>query len=119
LCYGSDVYLGESIAVHEFAHTIKSMGLVFLDSNFTTTVENAYQNARNQGLWDNTYAGSNAEEYWAEGVQSYFNTNLQSDPPNGIHNHVNTRAELQAYDPGLYALIDEVFDGVVYTPTCP
>ncbi len=119
LCYGSDPYLGESIMVHEFSHTIKIMGLQFMDANFATTVNDAYQSALNNNLWENTYADDTVEEYWAEGVQSYFDTNLEASPPNGIHNHVNTRTELQAYDPTLYQLIDDVFKGVASPAVCP
>ncbi|KAI8512663.1 hypothetical protein Bbelb_093020 [Branchiostoma belcheri] len=42
-------------------------------------------------------------------VQGYFDVNAQSLRPNGIHNHVNNRTELQEYDPGLYRLIREIF----------
>ena len=37
---------------------------------------------------------------------------LQSDPPNGIHNHVNTREELKAYDPDLFDFVDRIFKQV-------
>lgn len=119
LCYFDDPYLGESIMVHEFSHSIKLMGLEFLDANFATTVNDAYESAKSNNLWQNTYADDTVEEYWAEGVQSYFDTNLEASPPNGIHNHVNTRVELQAYDPALYQLVDDVFMGANYTPACP
>ena len=29
-------------------------------------------------------------------------------PPNGVHNEINTRAELEEYDPGLYEILAEV-----------
>ena len=45
-------------------------------------------------LWKNTYAATNREEYWGEGVQSYFNTNIGSALGDGVHNHVNTLKEL-------------------------
>ena len=61
---------------------------------------------RTKGLWRGTYAGSNAGEYWAEGVQSWFDTNRQNDSQ---HNHVDTRDELKAYDPELAKLCNEVF----------
>ena len=50
----------------------------------------------------------------AEGVQSWFNNNR---PPDHDHNHVDTRKELKAYDPGLAALCEEVFGKteLVYT----
>jgi len=45
-------------------------------------------------------------EYWAEGVQSWFDTNREFDHD---HNHVNTRAELKEYDSPLAGLVAEVF----------
>ena len=57
-------------------------------------------------MWKGTYAGSNSGEYWAEGVQSWFDTNRQNDSQ---HNHVDTREELKAYDPELAKLCNEVF----------
>ncbi len=119
LCYSSDPYRGENIFLHEFSHTIKVMGLRFLDPGFDQRVKNAYDAAIAAGLWKNTYAASNVEEYWAEGVQDYFNANLESNPPNGVHNHVNTRAELAAYDPKLHEIIAGIFPGPEWSPGCP
>ena len=48
-------------------------------------------------------------EYFAEGVQSWFNVNREANPPDGINNHVNTREELKQYDIELYNLIAVVF----------
>ncbi|MES2763633.1 MAG: hypothetical protein V4677_15570, partial [Bacteroidota bacterium] len=61
------------------------------------------------GLWKNTYAISDFNEYWAEGVQDYFNTNLQAIPTDGIHNSINTREELKKYDPLLFKFISQYF----------
>lgn len=58
------------------------------------------------GLWEKKYASTNHAEYFAEGVQSWFNNNRQ---PDHDHNHVDTRIELQEYDPGLAAICAEVF----------
>ena len=52
---------------------------------------------------------STDREYLAEGAQSYFDCNDEHDPPNGIHNHINTRTELASYDPQLYRLLQEIF----------
>lgn len=52
---------------------------------------------------------STDREYLAEGAQSYFNCNDEQNPPNGIHNHVNTRSELKSYDPVLYGFLKEIF----------
>ena len=52
---------------------------------------------------------STDREYLAEGAQSYFDCNDEQNPPNGIHNHVNTRTELKSYDPVLYGFLKEIF----------
>jgi cyclophilin family peptidyl-prolyl cis-trans isomerase len=106
LGYPGDPYATENILVHEFAHAIHEMGLKRLDATFDRRLGEAFRSATNQGLWKGTYAGTNHEEYWAEGVQSWFDDNRQND---ALHNHVNTRAELKDYDPGLAALCAEVF----------
>jgi hypothetical protein len=119
LCLEVDRYRGENIFVHEFAHTIKALGIQAIDPGFRTKVQQTYDHAKGAGLWANTYAISNPEEYWAEGVQGYFDTNKFSDPPNGIHNSINTRAKLKEYDPDLFAVIDAAFKGLVWQPRCP
>lgn len=119
LCYENDKYFGESIFLHEFSHTIKDMALVFMDPSFEAKLKNAYDEAIAAGKWENTYADDNIDEYWAEGVQSYFDSNLESDPADGIHNFVNTRKELKDYDPKLYQLIAAVFPPNDWRPTCP
>ena len=78
------------------------------DPTFEGRLQEAYESARAAGLFANTYAMENSQEYWAEGVQDWYNTNLEADPPNGIHNFVDTREELLDYDPTLYALVDEL-----------
>jgi len=95
------------------------MGLVHTDASFAARLKEAYRQAMAARLWVNTYAASNEKEYWAEGVQSYFDTNLQSDPPNGIHNHVNTRAELLAYDRRLHDLVQSIFTDTPRPRVCP
>ena len=52
---------------------------------------------------------STDREYLAEGAQSYFDCNDEQNPPNGIHNHINTRTELKSYDPVLYGFLKEIF----------
>jgi hypothetical protein len=109
LGYPSDRYRGESILVHEFGHTVHTMGLRAVDSTFDARLSAAFRDARKRGLWDDTYAGSNLEEYWAEGVQDWFDTNLEASPANGVHNSIHTRAGLKSYDAALYRLLAEVF----------
>jgi hypothetical protein len=114
----ADGYHGENIFVHEFSHTIKQMGIEAINPQFRQQVQNAYQHAKDGGLWHDTYSMQDAEEYWAEGVESYFDANLLVHPPNGIHNEINTRAKLKGYDPQLYDLIDGAFHGGSWRPPC-
>jgi hypothetical protein len=109
LGYKDDRYRGESILIHEFAHTIHEMGLAAVDPTFDARLRKLYGRAMRKGLWRKTYAATNHKEYWAEGVQSFFHANLTADPPNGVHNHVGTREQLAKYDPDLAKLIAEVF----------
>lgn len=109
LCYTQDPYTKEDIFVHEFAHSIANLGLAPLYPFFQSELQAAYDNAIATGLWENTYAITNIEEYFAEGVQDWFNVNAQSEVPNSIHNFVNTREELKDYDPLLYSLISKWF----------
>jgi hypothetical protein len=101
-----DRYARESIAIHEFAHTMHILGLNSIDLNFERRLRAAFQSAQNKGLWLNTYAGSSYAEYWAEAVQSYFDAN---DANNAQHNNVDSREKLAAYDHEIFALVDEVF----------
>lgn len=110
LCSTADRYRGQSIFVHEFGHTLKDLGVEYIDSTFSGRLDRAFANAKTKNFWTNTYAGSNVEEYWATGVQAYFDSAGTAIPSNGIYNHVNTRDELRIYDPELYALVEEVFD---------
>ncbi len=109
LGYPNDRYCGESILIHEFAHTVHTVGMRRLDRTFDARLRRLYDNAMRNGLWQKTYAATHPNEYWAEGVQCYFDCNARADPPNGVHNHVRTREQLRQYDPDLAALIDEVF----------
>lgn len=122
LCTANDPYqdggVHEDIFLHEFAHSVDLMALEDLDPDFLDEVQAAYDDALANNLFDNTYADDNVEEYWAEGVQTWFNANLESDPPNGLHNSVNTRAELETYDPALHSLISRIFP-TDYDGGCP
>lgn len=106
LGYSGDPYAAENILIHEFAHVIHLMGLNSIDKTFQKRLENTFNRASLKGLWKSKYAGTNPAEYWAEGVQSWFDTNRENDHD---HNHVNTREELIAHDPGLAKLVEEVF----------
>lgn len=110
LCWTTDRYRNEDIFLHEFSHGIQEIAIESgAIPGFNQRLQTAYSYAKSRGLWANTYSMSTWKEYFAEGVQSYFHVNDYAKPPNGIHNDINTRAKLQAYDPTLYNLIREVF----------
>ena len=117
LCYDSDVFPHEDIFVHEFAHGVLQMGVERLTEGeeFRSRLATAYEDALEAGLWGQTYAAENTDEYWAEGVQSWFGLN---DSPGPIHNEINTRAELESYDPALAKLIREVFGETGVSASC-
>ena len=106
LNYPGDPYWNENILVHEFAHAIHLMGLNTVDPSFDSQLKNAFDAAVRRGLWAGTYAMTDKEEYWAEGTQSWFDTNRANDD---LHNHVDTRDKLKEYDPALAELLTEVF----------
>ena len=106
LNYPGDPYAGENILVHEFAHALQGVALRTVDPTFEGRLTAAYDEALRQGLWKVTYAASNRAEYWAEGVQAWFDCNQRRDPQ---HNGVMTRTQLEKYDPRLAQLLAEVF----------
>jgi hypothetical protein len=88
--------------------------MVVIDSAFDERLKQAYDSPMKRGLWKGKYSSTNHHEYWAEGVQSWFDNNR---PPDHDHNHVDTRKELKEYDPALAELCEYVFGEtkLVYT----
>lgn len=107
-----DNFGAENVFIHEVAHTVMDMALSRLDPDFMPELQAAYRSARANALWANTYAITNLKEYWAEGVQTYFDANAEG-PVNGdgVHNDINTRDKLRTYDPLLYRLIHRIYTG--------
>lgn len=109
LALPGDKYVGENILIHEFAHLIHLVGIVGTEPGFDKELEAIRLRAIEKGLWKDTYAITNKEEYFAEGVQSFFNCNRHSETPNGVHNSMNRRIKLKSYDPELYQLLKRYF----------
>jgi hypothetical protein len=97
-----DRYGKENILIHEFNHAVHQHGLRVVDPSFDGRLRRAYKKAMAEGLWKGTYLTTNHSEYWAEGVQAYFDC---MRPQFGA----NTREKLKKYDPELFALVDEVY----------
>lgn len=116
LAYPGDPYSTENILIHELAHNIHLRGMNNVDPTFDQRVKAAYDSAMSNGLWKGKYASVNHHEYFAEGVQSWFDDNRENDHD---HNHVNTRTELIEYDPRLAELCREVFGDTEFRYTKP
>jgi serralysin len=102
----------ESIGLHEWLHAIEGIGLRLANPTLHNKFRAAWQNAKDEGLWAGTYAITTFAEYFAETAQSYFNDNAEN---NTYHNSINTRAELEAYDPVVYALHRQLFGNTAWT----
>lgn len=118
VCTGDDRFAGENVLVQTFA-TAVLLGASAADNTFDARLQAAYSEAMSAGKWQNTYAAVNRIEYYAEGVQDWYDANPNVSPADGTHNDVNTRAELRAYDPALAALIAETMPDDAWRPRCP
>jgi hypothetical protein len=111
-------YPTESIMVHEFAHNIDA-GLRGTIAGFEATLAAAFNHAMEHKLWHDTYSATNPEEYWAEGVQAWFNTCRMEVYPagqtSGTRFTLKTREQLKNYDPTLHDLIAVYLPGVTLT----
>jgi hypothetical protein len=101
-----DRYDDESIALHEFCHTIDGT-LRRIDPTWTERRNKVYHDALEKGLWKNTYAASNPGEFWAEICQSYFDCNRTN---NWNHGPIGKREELKTDDPESYELVQSTFN---------
>ena len=75
LAFEGDPYSTENIMIHEFAHNIHYRGLDRMDPTFDSRLRASYDRAMEAGLWEGKYASVNHSEYFAEGVQSWFDNN--------------------------------------------
>jgi len=117
LAYQIDKYHAEDILIHEFAHSIHLIGIVQVDTTFNKKLEKLLNQAVAKGKYANTYAKTDIAEYWAEGVQDWFNVNAEAPKADGKHNQLNTREELKKYDPDLYELISHYFSEFKVSPS--
>ena len=52
---------------------------------------------------------SSKDEYFAQGVQSWFEVIAYANQANDVHKYVNTKEKLRSYDYELYKLVAQVF----------
>ena len=106
LAIEGDPYKRENILIHEFAHALHAMAINDLDPTFQSRLEKCFKLAIEEKIWEGTYAASNPAEYFAEGVQSWYECNRSNDRE---HGSIDTRKEVQRHDPRLANLIIEKF----------
>jgi hypothetical protein len=121
LAFKGDPYRGESIFIHEFAHALHRV-MVDLEPALKERLRTAFEQAKATGRFRG-YGMGNVGEFWAEGVQSWFDCNraggLAVRKPDGKgFAELNTRARLQEHLPALAALFDHGFrkNEWVYVP---
>jgi hypothetical protein len=107
LGYPKTRYYGEHILVHEFSHNIMS-ALRAADPELLKELQAAYEEAKAKGMYKGQYAINTVAEYWAEGTQWWFWSNIEFFDG---ETRVQSPDELKAYDPKLYALLERVYIG--------
>jgi hypothetical protein len=78
-----------------------------LDVEFDKRLRKAYEAAREKGLWKGTAAARDHVEYWATGLEAYFDAGGDVPAPPLADRPVTTREALKTYDAELYALVAE------------
>ena len=115
------LYRDESILVHEFGHAVKSIGIDQLeDQSLSREFQAAYKNAKESGLWPDSYAISNDDEFFATVSAIWFNVMNESWDGgwDSVRGPVNTRDELYVYDRKTYEFFAKIypFEGSLPSP---
>jgi hypothetical protein len=98
-------YFGENILVHEFSHSILD-AIRSVDPGLYGRVERAYAQALASKLWEGHYATTTIDEYWAEGTQFWFNSNMAYRTESLT---VLTSDDLRGHDLALFNALEEVY----------
>lgn len=98
-------FFGENILVHEFSHAVLASARR-VDPELYRRLGSAFASATAGGKWRGDYAAVNVDEYWAEGTQFWFETNMISRLDDGT---ILSADDLRRYDPALAGLLEEVY----------
>lgn len=109
--FADTAYPNENILIHEFGHAIRLVGIETQeDATLSGEFAGVYANASEAGLWPNTYAISNSDEYFATLSAIWFDVMAEKpDWSDGVRGPVNTREELKEYDPVAYDFFAKVY----------
>lgn len=105
LGYPGTRYYGENILVHEFSHNIMG-ALRTADTALYKEIGKAYEAAKTKGMYKGQYAINTVAEYWAEGTQWWFWSNIEFYDGD---TRVQTPEDLKSYDPALYKILEQVY----------
>ena len=99
--YGSCVEALEGRENESCARQIAiSIFLYGFDEPIRKHIEEQFRDARLQGLWNGSSAGTSAQEYWAQLSLLYFGWQQ------------NSVRDLHVYDPRGYALVESIYNGL-------
>lgn len=101
----SSRYFGENIFVHEFAHAILD-AIETIDPTLYRAIVDAYADAMKRGRWAGEYGATTVHEYWAEGTQFWFESNMLAVIDG---RRILSADDLASYDPGLAVALRQVF----------
>jgi hypothetical protein len=122
LGFQGDPWQGENIFIHEFAHGFQDI-IAGIDEKFNSRFGALYDAAKKSGRFRGYAIEGGPAEFWAEGVQAWFNCNGTIRPksgggqssfealgPSGEHVcHIRTREQLKTYLPEYAKLLDDSF----------
>lgn len=123
-----DPYKGENIFIHEFAHGIHGV----LGEEFNVRLRKLFDEAKESGRFGGYAIDGGVGEFWAEGVQTWFECNGRKRPKSGrgqdsftvigpdgkLVSHLTTREQLKTHLPEFAKLLDDTFlqNEWVYVP---
>lgn len=95
-------------AVNKHGQDLIHEVLLAPENTFSSRLANAWKNAQIKKLWSGTYAGSEPNEYWAEGVTMWFRaySDIEGD----------SREYLRKQDSKLYELCRSIFPETDWKP---
>ncbi|MHC4506477.1 MAG: hypothetical protein ACYTFI_24540, partial [Planctomycetota bacterium] len=118
LSFKGDPYRGENILIHEFAHGVH-WALRTVDETFDKRLDALHREAKGAGRFRG-YGITNRGEFWAEGVQSWFDCNrggglAVARPEGGRPEQINTREQLRKHLPEYARFLEKEFRGNAWT----
>ncbi len=128
LQFEGDPWKGENIFIHEFAHGLQGV-IAGVDKPFDSRLRELYAKARDSGRFRGYAIEGGVGEFWAEGVQAWFNCNGATRPesgggqssfealgPKGEHVcHLRTRDQVKQHLPEYAELLGKSFGQNAWT----